>query len=484
MCRKVWICLICAALFSGMCAGAETLLPDPSPAPQQMLLGETEVEYLYNATLYYVSSDGLSLTPVYRTLAIGQGASAIEAVLDQWMDASGAASLSAVPGDARVLACEVSNGLVTVNLSLDARNVQSEQELFALCMCITSTLTQIQGVTAVNVLINGRQIGFGELPLGALTAEQETLATAWAQLRSEYERFGADSGTSGSIFRQVYLYLPSDQGGRFLPELVQVEFSDADFASTLFYAFQSACKSAGILPTQSADWLLSPPSVAVTDAGERILTLDFSGSLMDALERIQLPRWRFLGAATLTMCSFLPSLDGVCVRVNGEALPTLAVDEFSMPLTDGLLRRSDFSSYIGARVTVYLTDCDSGLLRRAEIAMPSRSARSAGAVLNMLLSDPSGEGNTFPEGISSVDALGISVSGSVATVNLSANFYRACQNLTEDEERNVVYAIVNTLCALESVRGVQILFEGKAVETLSRAVYLGTVLMPNPGLVA
>ena len=71
----------------------------------------------------------------------------------------------------------------------------------------------------------------------------------------------------------------------------------------------------------------------------------------------------------------------------------------------------------------------------------------------------------------------------VATVNLSARFYSACQELDEARERTAVYAIVNTLCGLAGVDGVRFLIEGEGVETLSEYIYMRTVLLPNFGAV-
>ena len=71
----------------------------------------------------------------------------------------------------------------------------------------------------------------------------------------------------------------------------------------------------------------------------------------------------------------------------------------------------------------------------------------------------------------------------VATVDLSARFYSACQELDEARERTAVYAIVNTLCGLTGVQGVRFLFEGEQVETLSEYIYMRTTLLPNFGAV-
>ena len=81
------------------------------------------------------------------------------------------------------------------------------------------------------------------------------------------------------------------------------------------------------------------------------------------------------------------------------------------------------------------------------------------------------------------DILGIQVAGQTARVNLSANFYRCAQSLDPDAERALIYCMVNTLCAMDSIRAVRFYVEGLAAETLAGTVYLKSPLLPNPGIV-
>ena len=91
--------------------------------------------------------------------------------------------------------------------------------------------------------------------------------------------------------------------------------------------------------------------------------------------------------------------------------------------------------------------------------------------------------SAFPAEITASDVLGVEISDDAATVNLSANFYAACQQADDAQERNIVYAIVNALCAFDSVRAVQLLIEGRSIDTLSHNVYLRQPLIDDPGMV-
>ena len=68
-------------------------------------------------------------------------------------------------------------------------------------------------------------------------------------------------------------------------------------------------------------------------------------------------------------------------------------------------------------------------------------------------------------------------------VNLSANFYRCCQTLDAQAERNLVYAMVNTLTELDGIKTVQFYIEGEVVDVLTQNIYIKAPLMRNPGLI-
>ena len=73
--------------------------------------------------------------------------------------------------------------------------------------------------------------------------------------------------------------------------------------------------------------------------------------------------------------------------------------------------------------------------------------------------------------------------GGTATLNMTSDFYRLCQLMTEEEERLLVYSIVNTLCTLPSVSAVRITIEGEIIESLAGSIYLTGGLLPNPGII-
>ena len=88
-----------------------------------------------------------------------------------------------------------------------------------------------------------------------------------------------------------------------------------------------------------------------------------------------------------------------------------------------------------------------------------------------------------PDGLSIDDLLGVRIENGEAVLNFSARFYAGCQRLSEQQERNLVYALVNTLTERPDVNAVRFQFEGQAADRLVSSISLISPLMRNPGLI-
>ena len=484
--KRTLALLTALALLLSCPALSEGALPEPENAARDMFLGEATEEYLYEATLYFIASDGVSLTQTSRTLWVRSGETLLGVVLEALFSSSGnPTQLSVAPSDTRVVTSELDCSLATVNLSIDARNVQSEQELLMTYLAVSATLLEIDGIEAVNVLINDRHEGLLTLPCGVYTAVAEDAAAAWAQTQAEAERYlGASLGT---ITRTAALYFPSSDGLRLVPETRSLTFSREGDVRVLL---QELCAGPGTLACANAlvpagETLLSgEPVTTITGGGERVLELNLRGAALEAAANAGVETWQVCGALTMTLGSFLPELDAVRLSVDGEPLSEAWRDGEALSFADGMMRRKDFSAFLGSAVQLYLADAENALVPR-EMAFSPGSALSPRALLEALISEEIaaslGAFAPVPAQLSETDILGVQIEDGVASVNLSSRFYAACQSLDEAQERTAVYAIVNTLCGLTGVDGVRFLFEGESVETLSENIYMRSVLLPNPG---
>lgn len=481
---------LCLALGGCMLRGQETesageiSLPQPSDEPENMILGESAPSGgMVEAALYHPASDFSSFSTVNQSLRPEVGQSLPEAAVEALLNSGIRAA-----ADVRLLSCEYACGTATANLSIDARNANSPQELLALETAIGNTLLGIEGVRGANVLIADRSEGCCQLPIGVQTAIIPSVTASYAQLQAESERL-SPSGAA-PIERTALLYFPTEGGEWLVPELRSLSVSGGAFAPSLIDALKAGPmdeRSAIASIPEGAELLEEGPAVEILPTGERVLTLNFTSALANYLAFSGLEVWELAGSITLTMTSFLPELDGVKLMVNGEPITMCAIGETILQFRDGLMRRRDFADRVGSVATLYLLD-GADRLTGVERAVSMRSALSPKRLLTELFGYSGVEGAAYrlpiPVAVYAEDLLGVQVVGGIARVNLSANFYRSCQTLSPRAERDLVYAMVNTLCALDDIRAVRFFVEGRAADTLAGSVYLRSPLMPNPGLVA
>lgn len=467
----------------------EISLPEPSEEPVNMILGERQSSRVTNVTLYYAMPDGTSFSTVTRSLRTEEaGENLLEAAVNALLSpASNNESISLTSGDTQLISAELACGIATVNLSIDARNVQSEQELLGLIIAISNTLLGLEGVKGVNVLIGNQSEGFFQLPLGVQTEITTSITAAYAQLQAERDHFLSE-GTM-PITRRAVLYFPSANDGWLVPELREMTFDNDDYAGALIEALKTGPSDSTCAITAIPDGVAlldDEPQINTLSSGERVLELNFSSTLANYLAFSGIEVWKLTGSIALTMCSFLPDIDAVRIRVNGEPITICEIGDSIVNFEDGLIYRDDFSAYIGSVVTLYLAN-RSNTLQPVKRAVSIKSALSPRSLLTELFYY-AGNANAelsfpVPENIYAEDLLGIQVSNNIASINLSANFYRNCQNLDMETERNLVYSIVNTLCQLPDIKGVRFYIEGLSAENLAGNIYLKSVLMPNPGII-
>lgn len=468
-------------------AVSEISLPEPTEEPENMILGETLSNSFSAVTLYYASQDGTSFSTVTRSLLTEAGQSLPEAVVATLLDSAGDRSIR-IPADTQVLSCEYACGTATVNLSIDARNVQNPQELLALETSIGNTLLDIDGIDGVNVLIGGISESYCLLPPGVQTEQISSVTASYAQLQAERDRLSQQEDGS-PLERCALLYFPTSGGKWLVPELRNISAESGDFITALINALKEGPRrEACAIPSipEGVELLDTVPTIQTLTTGERMLDLNFSSTLANYLAFSGLSVWELAGSLSLTMCSFLPELDAVRIMVNGDPITMCELGDSLLKFPEGLIHRRDFSDRIGSTVTLYLVN-DQGTLQPVEQAVSTRSALSPRSLLTELMRRNNADDALrfpIPDGIYPEDLLGVQTSGGIARVNLSGNFYRCCQGLTAREERSLVYAMVNTLCRLGGIRGVRFYVEGRAADTLAGGIYLKSVLLPNPGIAA
>lgn len=480
------LALITALLFSLSWALAE--LPEPESTGVNMILGEETGDFYAEVELFYESDSGVELSGITRTVYVPAGGSLVETALAELFNSAGAQEhASPMPGDAALRSVELSGALATVEVIVDMAGLQDDSELISLYKAITNTLTGIDGVDAVIILVNSAPESVCGIPAGVLERSDFSTAAAWSRYQAEAAGF-LNNGQM-ALTRSVALYFPSSNGQWLLPDVRDVSFQSEDYASQLMLELISGTQAGNAYAdflSGGVSIMTAEPRISVNSAGERVLDIYLSGTIRDYIILQGLSEWQLAGAISVTMCSFIPELDAVRVNIDDVPITRLNIRGQYSDFPDGLMHRSDFSMYIGSVGTLYFSDRDGGLIQVGR-AMSSRRAQSAYSLITQLISGPSsadqGAKQTMPVGVSAGDLLGVSVSDGVAVVNISADFYRLCQMMDADGERLLVYSIVNTLCELPEISAVHIIVEGEQLEALSDSIYLKGDLLPNPGIV-
>ena len=492
--RIAALMLICLLILSGCSGGAQvaddemqSVLPELPTHQQRQILGDVRLPFTRDVTLYYAVENGLDLTAVTRTIGVNQNESLIERTLEELLRTlSGTGALRTVSSAEQLIELEYSCGIACVNLTREAGARQSDQDGLLLCAAIADTLLGLDGVECVNILAGGRSKAVCALPLGAITEPSDNISALYAQLQSEQSRFLTEQ--TASISRNVILYFPSVDDSYLLPELRSLSFDSDDYASVILDALKAGPMARGCCFSAmpgNQELLADAPRLWVSDAGERVIDVNFTEMLPNYLAFAGVDAWQLYGSVVLSLCSFLPELDAVRICVDGEPVETCALGEDQLQFEGGMMRRSDFSACIGSSAALYFADSE-GSLRRMECAMSRSAAISPKQILSEMirLGDP-GDGLTsvFPEGMLPEDVLGVEVEEHIAVVNLSGAFYSRCQSLDASGERRLVYAMINALAELDGIRAVRFTVEGESIDMMVQSICLKTALLPDPGLV-
>lgn len=493
----ILIALVCAMTLSGCMplsvnlqrADQPVSLPSPGVQPVEPAVGDSLPVSSQYVPLYFVSEDQ-QLVAFSRAITAEPGQSLISQALQALLraeDTGGA--ISPFPEGTRLNGVERSGNIAVVDLSIDARNVESDQQLMWMREVIAATLIGLDGVECVNVLIAGRDEGILSLPSGAMISASPDLTAGWTRISTEQELLSQSESESASAERTAILYYPTKDEMYIAPVAQTVRITGNDFIMPVIEALMKQPEEDGCLRSpfpRNAQVLAAEPEIVETESGRRMARIAFDASLIAMLEREGLSEWQLYASLTYTLTGFVPDLDGLIVLLGDGQLTRTGRNGSEVSFTGGEMTRSLYPDAVCRLAAAYMSAQDGGLLRLLR-PLDQLSAVSPRALLGELFKGPAeweeGAARVLPDGVSIDDILGIRISGGEAAVNLSSNFYRCCQSLTAQQEQNLIYAMVNTLTELPSVSAVRFQVEGETVDHLVSALFLRGALMRNPGII-
>ncbi len=486
--------MLCAACLSGCVPLAVNLhrtddtapLPLPDTAPIEAAVGDSQ-GIVREAVEVRLISEEYHLVPVTCEIEISDRASRAEEIIRAQLGAKDTAhAKNPFPEGCTLLGLERSGNVAVVDLSIEARAAESERQLLWMHSALSAALSGVDGIEYVNLLTAGRSEALMKLPAGLFSGASTNMNALEARLNAERDL--VIHGENAVTERRAVLYY-AERGGKFIiPVVRMVHLTDGDFITPLLNAL-SVEPTDGVLcsPLQHlSSAMIQKPEIVETEDGRRIVRLAFDPNLIATLERKGLSEWQLYASLTYTITGFVPEIDALVVQIGDGQLTKTERGGQEITFANGEMRRSDFPDAAGTMLPVYMTSLEGGLVR-LERAMNRQSALSARARLAELFRgvEPweAGAARVMPEGVSIDDVLGVRIEGNEAVVNFSSNFYRCCQILNQQQERNLIYSMVNTLCELPSVRAVRFQIEGETVDHLVSEIFLRGALMPNWGIV-
>ncbi len=390
---------------------------------------------------------------------------------------------------------EISGGICTVNLGSSALQL-SYRNFYTLSLALSATLCELDGIDSVNVLVADKSVGLditGGLAMGSLTAHTgENLPVLWEQMEARKTPLGGDM-TQTPLSSRVTLYFPLSNGRGIVCENRTVTFdgqTPQQMAAKILETLSNGSMYLTGVPElpDLRELLLYDPLASELADGGRLITLAFREDAMEALQEKKLDPACVLAGITFSLTTFIPGTAAVSIRIGDQPMAALDSERFgTVNARGGVLRRSDFSSFLMGRTTVYFEN--NGLLVPCEKSVVQEQADSPRQQLAALMEGPGererreGMTSPLPDMVEEDDILGISAVEDTLLVNLSESFRSEIQSLGAEKEMLLCYSMVNTLCENSGLKRVYFFFEGEQVETIAGAICWAGGFDRNPGLI-
>lgn len=493
--------------FAG-CAGSSLPITDASPSvtlpPAEVSyvapIGDASLEYMEEATLYLPNRDGISLSPVSTQIAFSPVRTEAETLVRALLAHAGTKDVSSVGGSTKLTLygtspVETSRDVVTVNLGASALQLDRDA-LFLACQSITNTLTQLDEIRYVNILVVNKPVGLdiaNTLPMGAYQKNSsQDLGAVYNQLLSR--RNDASSAASGEPFSaNVTLYFPLAHTEGIVSEVRSMSFENqvlSEMVIAILRELAAGPSDASItspaLPLL-ADLLTTTPVMTVSqEYGGSVIKLDFAHNLEEMLDAYGISHRQSMASICYTLATFLPNVTGISVSINGTPVDLMLRTEEEAPAS-AVLPRESFSDMLFDYCTLYFANAQQTSLIATLRPVPYRQRTNPRTLLAELSKGPLPQDShtsvkpVLKNGsITDTDILGFSLSDSTLLVNFSPTFERIGEGIGAEEERMLVYSIVNTLCLNERIKSVCFFLSGSQFEGFSGEIYWAGLFYPLP----
>jgi spore germination protein GerM len=475
--------------------------PEPSAIPTYSVdldapAGDEFDARAHEVTLYRITSSG-ELTSEERSLYAVDDVALLEESLNAlFTEPDDAGAFVPIPSGTTLVSCAISNDIAIVNLSSQAATPELQQQMLALWDSIDKTARSIKSIVGTAVLIDGCGINILGMPIGLGTLIDQEHNEKWRQLLIERDLLmqvlNQDSADNWRMERYAAIYYPLSSGLT-APLVRPIDIKGDDYLSALIDGLRDPPLDSTAFNTAFVEcaYELSEAPALITPArgGKRVAVLRFKPGLVSRRDPNITAQISVYASLCLSITHFLADIEGIVVYIGDEMVVNIKNKMGINLFPDGIMRPADFEGLMGSAETVYFTSAADGMLEPVECIVPATLTATPRVLLELLINGPPQRQSNrleavFPEGVSADDILGIRMRDGQISVHFSKNFLNRCQILTENEERNLVYAIVNTLTEINGVNQVCFYTDGRQPDTLAGSIRMHSPLMRNPLLIS
>jgi len=415
-----------------------------------------------NVSLYFLSKDSEKLVVETRTIAFNQQSKSEYDVINTLLAGPEDSHLAGFDDSYSLESIEILNNLANIYIRCSDDSI-TERDNFILAMALTNTISDYSGVNYVNVLINEQALSINGDPVGVMVKNKN-------DINEELAKQQQNAANKEFLTALYYLDTSSEY---IVPEVRNIKYGSSDYASEIIFELAKGPQEAYMyngsvessLRTASNSYLIENDIT-----GGNILSVDLNKSPLIYNDESNLS----VAAICNSLCSFIPDLNGIRLSINGHELNYV------------VYRRTQFKNLIGADMQLYFAD-QNGMLRSVSKTVPQSETNMPIYVIYELMSGAGGSDSNaidvFPDDVNESDVKNAYFAGDTIVVNWRRSMLDKVSGLTENQERLMVYSIVNSLTSLKNVRRVQFLVEGERVESFGGRINIIDPLLSNPGLV-
>ncbi|NCB30360.1 MAG: hypothetical protein EOM66_03015 [Clostridia bacterium] len=513
--RKAWrknyiraAALVLSGLLSGCTVAGETTPQLALSTQMPPVLSEgIEREGSFVAKLYFLSEDGLRLTPETRDISYTGNISRAQAVVEALARGpSGGVLRPSLPDNMSLERVELSQD--ACNVYLLSSSLPDARAWLIARAAVAATINEAEGVGSINLYLNGVEPGLNGRALGAISPIAEGLDTYVASMQQEYDTWYTEAGTEAGSFeeRTATLYFTDFEGKLLIARNSTVNYDrsedEAGIAALLVAKLLDGDTS--LEPVMPADMTLAEPPVITLEEemlaslfppsedgdtphpqdpnqegpGKIIITLRFKHPSYDYDPNI------LAGALTMTIAGYIPNVAGLVISVQQKD-----GTYHNLAGAAGYFARTDFTDFIGSSIYLPFPDAEGSMLHRVPRAVSSKISYDPRMRLEELFKGPADPGVLYPL-FSAEDIDSVYVTGNLAVLNWKSGFSEKLVALIHTDESNLpadrrerlfIYSVVNAITEIPGIQRVWMLEDGKKLGTI-KDIYLGNALLRNPGI--